>query len=667
MADTVSSTLTIKLNARELNTLPAILKKVFAPGPARELTTASKDVTKALRENLDTATKLVTQMGQVAKGTAEYKKLQTALRDVNTEGRALEQTLHRVEAATERAARRGGGFGGLFGGRGRGGGAGGGGGGMAGLPGVQAPGLTAGALTTGLGAIPLAGALAAGSVMSAFQSYGSHVALQEQIMQANPFLGRYRDAQTVTTTRNDFAPLSPGERDYAMRELGSGKLREWGKGLGDTASNTILGANSLMGPLGIAIGTPGRALARAAGAKLGEATGGSGLASPTGRSYYMTAAMVGGQDFAEGELRGAIGAPTSKMQVTTSSTVRPPPFDANAYYGRAISMGYKPQEAIALASQMAQAAGRRVGPEEAEFGMAAQRAFGLDVGTTGGLMRGMRYMGGEDSPEGIAKLIGLQVAKGLEGSELNEALQQQAAFMEAQAEQGRTFSMGGMGMAGAEMGLINAGVAAHRAGAITQAFTGGVAARGAAGPTSAVDIRMMRAMGINLGGGREEYARGALAMQDPDKVADALPAYLNQFRSEGFGPEFQTMLLQRSLGAYGANVGPDDARALAGGMARGDAQATEDVRSILKRAKAFTPGTMATEAGFEAQRAGVGATMAKSVQDLTQATINMGKAAGEFNVIIGAVTGNFETLSEKLIEVSDTLGAIGAAGLGLSP
>ena len=656
--ETVTSTIAIKLNAREINGLPAVLKKVFNAGPARELTAASRDVSKAFQDNLSTASRLVNEMAKVQKGTAEFRKLRDELKETNATGQILERTMQRITTATERAAKAadtytggkgtmapgggGGGGGGIGAGRGSGGGAGAGGGfglgsALNGFMSQQAPMLGMGALTAGLAGIPLVGGAAAGSAMAAFQQYGSYLSERTGYMNASPFINRGAFAASRTLAGTG----------------GGGGGRPGGK-----MSNTRTGNNAAAAALGLGAEMTPEQLADMS-AQLGGANG----ITKAGAKAADAVGLVPGRNVSqamEDKARDQAAAADSEAKRTGPRTVSA----LSDFYSNAVQMGYKPQEAIAMAGQLGQASGRRVNAEQSSFGLAASRAFGLDVGTTGSLMRGMRRTGGEDTPEAIAKLIGQQVALGLEGSELNEALQEQAAFLDQQQQQLRSLSMGGQGVANMAKGLAGAGIPAYAATGMVQQFTQGAAARGQQGANSATDIRMAKAMGIDISN-REGYAEFQLALQDPDRVAMAMGKFGDQFRSQGFGKNFQALMMQRAFAQYGTNIGPVGARAMAaGGFGPGDASGGMTPEEIQKIAIANTPGVNRAEAGLELQRVGTGGEMAGSMIDLQKTLNNMAGSFSEFAPIVKLVTGDFVDLSDRIRQLSSVSAKYGVDLIG---
>ena len=167
-------------------------------------------------------------------------------------------------------------------------------------------------------------------------------------------------------------------------------------------------------------------------------------------------------------------------------------------------------------------------------------------------------------------------------------------------------------------------------------------------------------MGFTGQGGIEEYSKFRLSMQDPGKVADALPAYLEAFQQEGAGPEFQALITQQALNAIGGTrIGPDEARRLAEqGVTAADA-GTYDLNAVIESAQRVVSSTAPSaiaEASIESGRVNTGAAVAKTMQDLARTTTNM---AGLFNNTFGPavemVTTRTQEWTAALEAATDTM------------
>jgi hypothetical protein len=225
-------------------------------------------------------------------------------------------------------------------------------------------------------------------------------------------------------------------------------------------------------------------------------------------------------------------------------------------------------------------------------------------------------------------------------------------------------SMGGGGVQRATAGLVGAGIGNYSAGGLVQSFTNAAAQKGEQGANSAVDIRMAKAMGIDINS-REGYAEFQLALQDPDRVAMAMGKFGDQFRSKSFGPNFQALMTQRAFGQYGTRIGPEGARKLAGGFGMGQDMSNMTPDQIAQLAQDATPGVNKAEAGLELQRVGTGGEIAGSMIDLQKTLNNMGASFGEFAPIVKMVTGDMKDLSSVIKDYSSIMNQYGMSALGV--
>ena len=678
---TASTTLDIKVNARQLTALERLTKRVFSNRTPREFNTAVGQINRSLEENVRTIGKTVEAMGKVERGGKAWKKMATDIRDATKEANLLTRALAQVERSAQRIGKVGSG-----GGAGTGGG---GGGRMGGMPGISAPMPGMGAITTALGAIPVAGAVAAGSLMAAAQTYQSRMRFENARMEAAPYLMGNR-ALNYGGPDTAFRAAGPQSGDIAgafVKEAGTARRARAGVSglteveLGASARKTEReNAERKMGRFGSLMADIGQS---GIGTGLGEVLGlgnlsrrkeekrllesgpRASIAEAIGTPAEAEAARIARQKddpfaaLSQKRISGGAEAAEGRTVVTGNRAV-----DAQDYRRRAIAMGIAPAQAMQMAGEMSKAAGRPVSAAGFEAGLAIQRTTGIGVGQTGAAMQALRRSGGKGSPQEVANLIGTAVTKGLVGSEIGEYLQQQTAFLQQQSNKGITVELASM--RGMELGLGRSvedggpGIAAFRTQQIVSQFGGGGSEIGFRGPKTATDLRLMEAMGFTGQGGIEEYSKFRLSMQDPGKVAEALPAYLEAFQQEGAGPEFQALITQQALNAIGGTrIGPDEARRLAEqGVTAADA-GTYDLNAVIESAQRVVSSTAPSaiaEASIESGRVNTGAAVAKTMQDLARTTTNM---AGLFNNTFGPavemVTTRTQEWTAALEAATDTM------------
>ena len=287
------------------------------------------------------------------------------------------------------------------------------------------------------------------------------------------------------------------------------------------------------------------------------------------------------------------------------------------------SYGVGPAEAIQQAGQLSAAAGRPAGGDY-EFAKAVEQLTGSGLGETGGLMKAGRYAGSGGGPDQVATLIGNAVARGMQGSEIGDYLRQQTGFLSRMADQGVRVDMGAM--LSMEAGLADR-VGLRRAGAINQSFASSGVQTGLHGPQGAVDYHLMRAMGYTGQGGVEEYAQYRGMLQDPGAVAGAMPGYLKSFKSQGMGPQAQTLIAQQALLARGTEVSWTEAQQLAKGVAPGavGAASKQQILSAGRSASGMFPA-LREGARLQGDQISMGRDMAPTVQNFMSILNNLGKS-----------------------------------------
>lgn len=713
MADTrTTTTLDIKVNARALGGLQQTLKQVFSRQTPREFNTAIGEVNRSLEKNARQTMEVVTALGKVSKGTEAYKKLKDQLKEANREGQQLRNTLDNLDRTYQRmgksaaaAAPGGTGRGGMMGGA------------MAaarGAPQIPMPGM--GAMATALGAIPIAGLAAAGSLMAAAQTYQSRLRFEQSRLEAAPFLMSSREALGFRPSTR-MVDVEQPEQAMNVGPGGVIKPRVAGQLVNEVGTDAVraVGAAGLTeAELGAAFRTRRRA---ALEQTLGKGAGGAyagvlessfmtGFEEVTGlgavgrditedqilaeqrrlrdRTAPTLAEVIGtdadaaaARERREAALAGAdpfVRLAAERTQAIEGGTagpaqrrVRDQPFDSQAFVRAGIGMGVAPAQALQMAGQLGQAAGRPVDPEEFRQALALQRTTGIGVGQTGQAIRQLRYAGeiggmGGGNMEQVANLIGSAVALGLEGSEIGEYLQAQTGFLGQMVNQGIGVDIDKM--RALEASISQSGIGAPWRGAdISRQFVTGAAQVGREGATSAEQFRLMRAFGFTGEGGLEEFFKIRMGMQSQglaDEMGmrspqEAMSAFIEQFRIQGAGEMTQAGVLQRAFKGIGTTIGPEEAMAMAKGLKAAEPGAFEIDPEAAERLVSTVAPSVKAEAGIEAERVAIGGQVAGAMQDLERTTNNMAKT---FENVLGPVLDAFAA------QLEDTTGLMAAATEG---
>ena len=536
-----TTTVDLKVNARELQKLDRVLGKTFDPARAKALSEAAGDLNKSFEQAAGAARGMASALEQAASTASDFSKLKQQLAAVRQEARRVRQELGAIGGVGAGATSAGGGGGGGGGSGGRGGG-----GFDWGRASDRAMGDpdTAGrgrkALSHGIEAIPRLGLAAAGVMLLGGALYSSY--------------------QRAARSRRD---------TYAAR--------------------TPLGGSGR-----------GRMPGLATGGGLHEITG-------TGITYGLSEA------------------------------------ETHPMYG-----------------QMAAARGGPLSGQAFGFGMAAKYGMGVDLGTTGGLMKGLSRagnMGGAAQRRGIATMIGQALALGLDGSEVNKYLQDISQLVGQQAEIGqRQLDMTAFREAERALGGEVGGYQAQR---IIRGFAQGVSEIGYKGAGGATEFMLATAAGYRPGQGQDSYFAALQRMQDVGSNPQLLEGYLGRFMGgDDQGIHTRTAMIQRALqGIPGmGNVHQDTARRIAGGDRGAIREITMGVSDITEGGARGVAGDLQVEAGFEARRVRAGAEMAPAMQSLTDVTITVGEA---FTSLAPAIEGAAWTMKGLVTAVSGVVGALG--------
>lgn len=324
-----------------------------------------------------------------------------------------------------------------------------------------------------------------------------------------------------------------------------------------------------------------------------------------------------------------------------------------------MSYGVKPAEALREAAGLSSAMGRRTSAGTYDFARASQTYFGVDMGTTGGLMRGLRTAGGlggqEEQADAVAELIGSAVARGLEGSEIGEYLSTMAGFMRKQEQMGQSEqSLSGF-MLGSER-LRRMGFSGEFATSYAMRLGEGASQMGYSGGVDAVKFGLLQQLGYGTGGQytAEDYAEATLRLQDPETATiaglGAMGKLSDSMRSSGMSPAVRALMMSRYSGLVGAQVGPDAARRMAAGVAGAGYYETPttaaDITGVHTQARGHAVGILAGEASMEAGRIGAGYKAAGQVQALNGVMIDLA------NTVQNTAGPALDTLTAKLKQMS---------------
>lgn len=648
------------VNARGLRELERLLKRTFGTQGPRDFRREMESINSSLRDNEREQMRVARALTKVERGSDAYKKMARNLREAQREAAALNKVLREVPSHQDGQGRWRNAFGQYVRGGSAGGGGGGGGtwGGGGRMPNVQLPMPGLGGMAAAMSAIPIAGALGAGSMMAAAGAYGSALRFQQARLQATPFMMRSGAATQFTGLQSrlvsERVPAAAGGTGVTPSEmLAPAYARSAGMVTGGAAPG-LLGrtAQAIGETLGIndwmrsvvepqvrnrqsTIRTLGRP-------SLAEAIGTPAQASQAQLQREYAAARLAEMDDPLGvQALAAQGLGRQAGTRTRRQAIRP--FDESGLRRAGLGMGFAPAQSMQMAMQLSQAAGGPAGTGDIEGAMALQRTLGIGMQQTGAGMRAMRRVGGEGSVQEVADTIATSIVIGLEGSEIGEELGAQTNFLRTQASQGVKFNVSALERLAVGLGSGQA-FDAFRVGDVSRQFAGGVSQIGMQGVQGPVQQRLLEAqLGIMGRSGMtniEDYSEALFRMQSGQDLPELLPRFLESFKlGQGQStPFFQSRIFQQALmGVGGTRIGPEEAMAITQG-----AMVTDDQgKAQFDMAKAITAaqellkaqgGLVGAEARLEGQRIGVGAEIAPAMLKLQESTLNL---AGAFNNIAG--------------------------------
>ena len=343
-------------------------------------------------------------------------------------------------------------------------------------------------------------------------------------------------------------------------------------------------------------------------------------------------------------------------------------------------MGFAPMEHAGLMSGFFGARGGNIldpgsKGQVVEAG-AAQRAYGVGTGLSGGFARmGVAGAGGQGNAT-LSSAIGTALGQELKGSQIPEFLQTLVAQGREMEQSGVKFNvrnlmdtsnvMSSLGLEGLQASRVSSGL--QGAGRRTSST-------GVKGP---MDVLMMRAAGYNPEQGAEGYARASNRLAgglDEEMLTNLLGEITGGVQSGSYGSEMQIMLLRRAIGQMGVQVGPEQAKGIldrfhGGEMTVGEGGGSEKDMSPAQMIKEAVSGSSGVgglavrAAGIQSQQIGLGKELAPtiialdnagrgSVRVLTRFKDELKSAARVVENFVGAV----DTASKSL---HAPLGALGA-------
>lgn len=169
-------------------------------------------------------------------------------------------------------------------------------------------------------------------------------------------------------------------------------------------------------------------------------------------------------------------------------------------------LGFSPQEVLQQATTMMQRAGGtftggRGQTRDVETALAAQRQFGVGADVSGMLLKGTRQgglIGGRTGADALANALGGAVALRLEGSEINDYLEQIASGINQFQQTGIPFNQDALS---AISSVFAEGMTPTRAAKVAGGLGQYIQGIGSRGPTGGFDLMAMQTLGGYEGGG----------------------------------------------------------------------------------------------------------------------------------------------------------------------
>ncbi len=530
----------------------------------------------------------------------------------------------------------------------------------------QIPFQGAGGIAQALQSTPGGGMLAA-PLMVGMARATKALQYRQQKQELAPFLNMGGLAGGNITTGGTAAQqrtraMTQAASDMAKERANRGKLKVHGGGLTALASLAIQGAGSLLGPI-----MGGGVKGRLAGLQRDR-----DIAAAGGEDAYNTQQDLREQNRRADAIVSRDGIAKQRMRHRTLGDV---------IRQQGARFGFASPEAMQIMGGISQAGGGTgqdlVSQGMVQMGMAGKRmGMGADVsgaflqgGRRGGVVGGLGRAGGA-----MEDAIKEGMALGLQGSELNDWMQQMAGDI-------RGWRSSGIPINSSSISAIGTSLAASGIGGLR----GSVMARGLAkkaqelstrGPSSAAELVMFQELGGFKGGGVEELEEAQLRMQETKFDSKAINKVASRFLGAGGGGAAGRAVFRRAMGSMGVNMGIRESRLLEkqvrGGTldeteAKALAAAQSEREAGATAAGAFSPGAVAggidsalkRQANITNQQIASGQRMITAMQDLEVTTGNVVNgftklAAGPLTNLTKSIAG----LSDEIPGLADRLRAM---------
>ena len=613
----------VRVQGREVNQLDKDLRKAFDPRQVDKLTKAIDKLTAMLGKQAKQVRGLATAQKEAGRtGLSAWTGSERAARRYTKQLQEVGREAKKVESLAHRAARHGvntfgGGLGMATGGTARMsmGTSGGVKGGLGGVPSLQGMG-------NAMTAIPVAGALMAGGLFAASQTYGSYLNYSKTRQSTTPFLtggggigamigveGRAGTARARAEALASAGANTPSE-DAEIKRLRHRRDRV--AGMREAAQRVMYDDDPRMQQYNAGLESDASISARARVGRIKSA----------GAAAYSRTYAAAGSAFA------------SRAELAAIET-------AGAQFG------VGPTAALGEASSISQAAKGSTGAGGYKLLKSMQALYGtsLQQGATvlGNFGRG--YGGRADAGVADQQALAAVMARGgkgglgLNASQMGDYLGIFQGLGARGTATGSTVNMMGLGRDMQRLG--NTGFAPNQAARVGGEFYGGVMSMGQSGPQGAAGWAMMRAAGYTGGGGSGEYARAMGRMQNPDE--GMLRKYVDQLIMPGMDADTQALVIQRGLGQVGTQVGFEQAKMLGRSGLGAQVGGTGVTAAMMSEAGVFAAGAAGAgpsrvEAGIEAKRIAAGGGIAGTVQAFSESMVNM---AITFNKTLGPAITDF--------------------------
>lgn len=538
-----------------------------------------------------------------------------------------------------------------------------------------------GGLAQGLAGIPVVGGFMAGQMQTMAAAANEFTQFQRQQVGLAPFIGAgalsqrrmAAEAAAAAGARIRDARFRRFTAEEAVRKLRPGGAEaETAAGL-ELAGRTGATAVSGVGDLGTEVG---RAMVREGvtvlSPKQQKLVADQVVAENRRRSQAMEKQAVAAENAARTRvMRGA--APTGLGTLRRVGA----------------GLGFTSQEALQFGGQFMGAAGGTLGERseaDVRAAFAAQRAFGVQAGVSGAVLRGerrggivgVREMGGGAF---IADVLEQAMKAGMDKSEaasfLGEIAQGQQRFLQTGIPiNPRTITelTKGFRMAGLEQG---------RALRLGGALTGRAQQISAQGPQTAADFLMLQQVGGFTGGGLEDLERAELALEQADFTGEEFQGFIRQILEGAGGGAAGRRALRNVFAGMGAQIGVQEAQALAfqatgegpvdeealkrarEGLRLGAAQAPMGLTGLEQQARDVVGAlgsSLRAQVTMEEKRLEIGGKMVTTMKDLEISQLNVSSAfsvlAAEAQPLVGTITqltSNLPALVEAMLNAMKRL------------